>query len=130
MLKKINIASVSLFIFSSCCFAGSIALESRLPGTSIADKLLQSNALFNVYVAAAVKVGGNCRDLSAVNTALTKKPQLGKNADGSLYVASPWEEVWTVKACGKYVDVPITFIPNRNTPGTTFAINQNDVRLK
>jgi len=130
MIKKFIVLTVSFISIASCAFAGSIPVESRLPGVSLADKLLQSNALFNVYVAAGIKVGNNCRDFSAVNTMITKKPVVAKNADGQLYVASSWEEMWTVKACGKYVNVPITFIPNKNGPGTTFTIKQNDVVFK
>ena len=103
--------------------------NGRYPGTSIASKLLQKDATLSVFAAVSVKVN-NCTDLSVTDTKLEKMPEFNKVYNGQRYASSPWIEEWTVNACGKEVYVPVTFIPDDNGVGTSFAVSPNNIRLK
>lgn len=99
---------------------------SRLPGTSIADALLQRDTLLPLYTVTAVKVP-DCNDISVINTELISRPEYNKIKGNKKYASSPWNELWTVKACGKNVYVPITFVPNEK--GTSYIIKSDSVKL-
>ena len=129
-MKKYFLSSLILtllFLASRNVFAGENG--RRYPGGSIASQLLQRDATMSVFAAVSVKIK-NCTDLSVTDTKLEKMPEFNKIYNGQRYASSPWEEVWTVNACGKDVYVPVTFIPDDNGTGTSFAVSPNDIRLK
>lgn len=91
-----------------------------LPGTTLADPLLQRDALFFAFTGAGLKAPG-CKDRIVVDTAVDRS----NGANGAPGKA-PWHETWTVAACGKMLIVPMEFVPDAN--GTTINQRPADVR--
>lgn len=128
MLKRLKvIAIVFCVVFGMSCFAVNSFDNSRLPGNSIADYRLQMDTLFPVFVVVTVKMNKKCKNISVIDTELVSMPEYKKKKGNKKYASSPWEELWTVKACRKNVKVPITFIPYKN--GTSYAISQDKIEF-
>jgi len=83
------------------------------PGTTLAAPLLIHDALPFAVHAARIKRGDlNCKSMDIFDMRVDK--QLDEN--------KCWSEIWTLRACGEDVDVPISFVPNPKTGGTSFFI--------
>lgn len=94
----------------------------KLVGTSLADARLQGDAAKTVAVAASTFFPAGCKSFFATDTKLmSHNPAAGATS-------KPWQEQWTIRACGKDVVVPIRFIPDGN--GTTFAVEMHSVRAR
>lgn len=119
-------AVLCLLILGISAFAAP-KMDKTLPlkGNSMANIKLQSDTLVPVYSIAGVRVK-NCDYLSIADTKVTKQPYNLKSQDGK-YIEGQWEELWVVNACGKKVNVPITFI--LDSVGTTFSINLLKVKV-
>ena len=129
-MKKYFLSSLILtLLFLVSCNVYARENGGRYPGDSIASQLLQRDATMSVFAAVSVKIK-NCTDLSVTDTKLEKMPEFNRIYNGQRYASSPWKEVWTVNACGKDVYVRVTFIPDDNGTGTSFAVSPNDIRLK
>lgn len=86
-----------------------------LPGTTRAGPTLQLDARRGVAPYASRLLGG-CPQTATVNT-VDRGPSGPPVAPG---LDAPWSEAWTVRGCGRSVDVPVDFIPNAR--GTAFAV--------
>ena len=87
--------------------------EAFWPGTTLAAPLLIHDALLFAVNAARIKRGDlKCKSMDIFDMRVDQ--QLDEN--------KCWSEIWTFRACGKDVDVPISFVPNPKTGGTTFFI--------
>ena len=102
-------------------------LITPLPGESRASYILQGDTLTNVIVATRVHTKTTCADADVINTTVggLKNNQLVRSDPGSVVANKPWEEVWTVAACGLKMLVPIWFIPDAT--GTGFSITATDI---
>ena len=100
MIKQLAVAAL-LCAASSACMAASDA-----------DAVLQKDvtALLHASMHAYCK-----QPLKIIQQEITKKTS-GKQ---------PWEELWTVEACGHKRTATIRFIPDSKGSGTTFSIENN-----
>lgn len=100
--------------------AGKARVVSLLPGESIASPQLEHDAKLPLSgaVVAYVPKGSNC----VVDV-------LDTHLDGPAPTASkqPWNELWTVSACGKRLRVPIQFVPDAVGEGTSIHIESKAV---
>lgn len=129
-MKKYFLCSLFLtLVFFAAAGLNYAEAGNRYPGTSIASSLLQKDTTMSVFSAVMFKLP-NCTNLSVVDTKLLKMPEFNKVYNGQRYASTPWIEEWTINACGKNVYVPVTFIPDDNGTGTSFAVSPNDIRLK
>lgn len=124
MIKNLVGFLLAFFCFG-VAFADTSSLNNRLPGSSIADARLQADTLMPVFMATYI-VTNQCEEITVVDTKVTKKPTY-KQRGAYLYADSAWNETWYLKACGKKVSVPITFIPD--STGTSYAINQDNIKV-
>ena len=81
-------------------------------GKTIAGEELQRNSLFTVYSFAVRTAPATCQQFSIVDTNVTKAKENGA-----------WEEVWTVSACERNVNIPISF-----TDKGTYSVNPMGVK--
>jgi hypothetical protein len=86
-----------------------------VPGTTRADIILQSDAIFYAQAEAAL-VAKDCKSFivrdsrfEAFGTAKPPKPDPGP---GNAY--RPWWETWTMIGCGHTIDVSVDFMPHKN----------------
>jgi hypothetical protein len=103
------------------------------PGQTVASPELQKDALIMVIAAAnanhdACKAKVQAKtmtytDAFVTHTKLLNMPKpIGKTPTG-LPLLSPWDENWTVNACGTIRQIKITFIPKPDGVGTTFKVD-------
>ena len=100
--------------------SGKARVVSLLPGDSIASPQLQQDARLPLSgaVAGVVLKGQNCT-VDVLDTHLVgSAPSVPKQ---------PWNELWTVGACGKRLNVPIQFVPDAVGPGTSIHIESKAV---
>ena len=100
--------------------AGKASVISLLPGDSYAGPQLQHDAILPLYgaVAGIVLRGQNCQvDVLDTHFAGSAPP----------VPRQPWNEIWTVGACGKQLNVPIQFVPDAVGGGTSIHIDAKSV---
>ncbi len=124
MKKNILFSVLLLFVFATSVLAVDF---KRLPGTSIADNILQRDTLLPVYSAVSVNLKG-CTDMSVINTELITSPEFNKVIGNKRYASSAWKELWTVRACGEKVSVPIIFVPDEVGTGTSYMIDSGEIK--
>lgn len=97
---------------------GNANVTLLLPGTTVADPLLQREGLRLVLMAVKDSAPGCDRvvvnDTSTDAAAIGTPPEIGS-------AARPWSEIWTLSACGRALAVPVRFAPGRN--GTEIAVD-------
>lgn len=93
-----------------------------LVGTSMADPLLQKDAMQYAVLASGFKKNETCNTLYVTDTKFLKVtgPQQ-KNAP-----AAPWDEMWTLTACTQKVQVMMHFIPDAT--GTTIHTDPKETK--
>ena len=74
-----------------------------LPGGTIADYMLQTDALNIVTTAAVTRIDKECSEASVTDTAVSQPP------DGA---GQPWKERWSVDACGEPQEIDVDFTPS------------------
>ena len=84
MKKNILFSVLLLFVFATSVLAVDF---KRLPGTSIADNILQRDTLLPVYSAVSVNLKG-CTDMSVINTELITSPEFNKVIGNKRYASS------------------------------------------
>ena len=102
--------------------SGKARVVSLFPGESIASPQLQHDAQLPLSgaVAGVVLRGQNC-SVDVLDTHLAEPaPTVPKQ---------PWNELWTVGACGKRLNVPIQFVPDAVGEGTSIHIESKSVML-
>lgn len=116
VLSCIGIVFFALFFITLNCFSKSNT--GRLPGTSIADNILQRDTLLPVF-AHAQSLDERCTDIKVVDTRVSRPLINARQVDGR-NVSGDWEELWDVDICGRKVHYPITFVLDET--GTTYII--------
>ncbi len=100
---------------------GSPQYQAYYPGATSAHPILVKDtmvaAMANAILRSDVK---DCRSAEVLDMRVTDSPHTVK--DGGKEFKGVWGETWTIKACEKAVDVPITFTPDLGGGGTSFAI--------
>ena len=114
-----------VFIFIISAYNQAIAhydLSVPVEGESIANNELQFLVIQKAYKILAPKVP-TCSDFHISNTQILHYPyDVKKNKKGQ-YIKGYWEELWTVNACGKSKQLPITFFIKKKA--TQFQIDSN-----
>ncbi|MBP0582172.1 hypothetical protein J8I29_22785 [Labrys sp. LIt4] len=87
---------------------------AALPGTTLADPLLQRDALLYANLGATRAVA-DCKNFLVIDT---RAPASG-TPPGAGRLKAPWSETWTLSGCNRKVDVRMDFIPD--STGTTIA---------
>jgi len=99
MKVKILLISLVLFIMTTVAvLAYNYDITIPLKGNSLAGEEVQEDSLFTVYSFALRVADPTCQNYAITNTQVSKQ-----KANGT------WEEIWTIKACKKEIDVPIRF---------------------
>jgi len=87
-----------VLITSVCAWAYNYDITIPLKGNSLAEEEVQEDSLFTVYSFALRVADPTCQNYAITNTQVSKQK-----------VNGTWEEIWTIKACKKEIDVPIRF---------------------
>jgi hypothetical protein len=93
---------------------GKIDVAAGLSGTTVADLLLQKDAMSTALGAAARPETKDCKEVYVLNTDFVG--MVGEAKEG--VAARPWDELWTISVCQKRVIVTMHFVPGK--VGTTF----------
>jgi hypothetical protein len=95
---------------------GALSRIALLPGTTIADPLLQRDAIQYVMVQAHRLIPPDCTQARVVETRFV---EFEENPLSTVHgrKVRPWREDWRVEGCGKRVIVPVRFVPDSS--GTT-----------
>ena len=112
--------SKTFFLFYYIVPVGSSSRTALLPGTTIADPLLQRDGIR--YATLAAEANGpkpaGCNTVRVVDTAFgaygTPAPKARPGVD-----PRSWTENWTVDACGTSTLVKLSFLPDAT--GTTIS---------
>ena len=119
MLKKVFILFISLIITAGITYARGFDFNFPLHGDSIASDDLQFKILKKIYKNAASNYPA-CFDIKISDTQIVHYPYDVIKKDGK-FVSGYWKEIWTVKACDEFYQVPITFYIRKK--GTYFDID-------
>lgn len=101
---------------------GTRRLVETLPGTTVADPVLQRDAMRAAISAAQAGVPG-CRELQPVAAEFTgedSEPTAARRTQ-------PWAELWIFQGCGGVYGVPMRFAPAAQG-GTDFSAGTGGVR--
>ena len=74
-----------------------------LPGATIADYMLQADALNIVSTAAVTRIDKECNEASVTDTAVSQPPE---------GPGQPWKERWSVNTCGEKQEIDVDFTPS------------------
>lgn len=95
---------------------GALRRTALLPGTTIADPLLQQDAIQSALVQAHRLIPPACLQARVFETRFVEfEGTPSSTVHGQ--VVRPWREDWRVEGCGKRVVVPVHFVPDPT--GTT-----------
>jgi hypothetical protein len=90
------------------------------PGSSNATPLLLKDTMPSAVQNANFQLGDkNCKECFIFDMRVTEPAH--NVAEGGKMFIGVWKEVWTFRVCGKMIDVEMTFIPDANGGGTSFA---------
>jgi hypothetical protein len=97
---------------------GKMTMTALLPGSSIADLMLERDAIFYARMAMTKLAPKDCKDIRITDTRFLAygetSPKTLPGRDNRT-----WTEEWTVRACGVNGVVPMHFIPDAT--GTTIG---------
>ena len=91
---------------------GKVYPMALLPGATIADYLLQADALNIVSTAAMMRIDKECSEASVTDTAVSQPPEGAER---------PWKERWSVDACGEPQEIDVDFTPSAQG-GTNISV--------
>jgi hypothetical protein len=96
-------------------------IQAYYPGSPRAGLRLIKDAM-DAMLAAAKQRSPNqaCKDYSVFDMRVTEEPH--DVVEQGATFAGVWSEVWTFRACGVPIDVPVKFVPNAKLGGTDFVI--------
>ena len=86
-----------------------------LPGATIADYMLQADALNIVSTAAVTRIDKECNEASVTDTAVSQPPEAA---------GQPWKERWSVDACGEQQEIDVDFTPSPQGGTDISVINE------
>lgn len=118
--NKLIILILAIFLTLNIVQAKGFKLSVPLEGDSIANDTMQFNAVTDIY-SKLIKLYPTCYDFSVENTQVMHFPYDVKKKNDK-FIAGYWKEMWNINACGKTVQVPITFYIKRN--GTVYVIEK------
>ena len=98
MLKKALCSLIALAGLYTAAYAYNYDTSLPLKGKSIANAKLQEDTLFTAYMFAHRIAKPDCQDFAIVDTAVSQEK-----------VDNKWQEIWTIKACTRTVNIPINF---------------------
>jgi hypothetical protein len=102
---------------------GAASVMPLLPGTTAADPLLQREGL-RLALMAAKDRAPDCDRVAVNDTRAADAAATGTAPGGG--AARPWDEIWTLSACGRAFAVPVRFAPGRD--GTEITVDPSAVR--
>ena len=94
------------------------SIRAMLPGTGISSPDLDEDSVPSVARAARARLHRRC-PMEVTNTRLM--------GGSSVAEGQPWQEIWTVRYCGRKLSVPIRFTPDDEDDGTTIDIDSRDI---
>jgi hypothetical protein len=94
-----------------------------LPGATIADPILQKDAMTEAAAAAAKAGPKDCQSLTVINTEVLRN--VADPLEGSK--GSPWDELWTLILCATKAQVTMHFVPDKT--GTTIQTNPSETKI-
>jgi hypothetical protein len=96
-------------------------VQAYSPGAPRAGPPLIKQAM-GAMLAAAKQRSSNpaCKEYSVFDMRVTEQPH--DAVEQGTTVAGVWREVWTFRACGVPIDVPVKFVPDAKLGGTDFVI--------
>ncbi|MEW9305851.1 MULTISPECIES: hypothetical protein [Labrys] len=104
-----------LNLYFSVAADGKPQAGATLPGTTLADPLLQRDALLYANLGATRAVA-DCKNFLVIDTKAPASSQPPGTGGG---LKAPWSETWTLSGCSRKVDVRMDFTPD--STGTTIA---------
>lgn len=119
-MKKLTLLLITLTILSSNAFAQNYDFNFPLIGESIANDKLQYDVVKKIYRDTA-KIYPACTSFKVKNTQIVHYPYDVEKKKGK-YVSGYWKELWSIKACDKTIQIPITFYINKKK--TTFIYDK------
>jgi hypothetical protein len=104
---------------------GQLKSIAGLPGTSKADPVLAKDSMQYAYVGVMRKIG-QCKALQVIDTRFDDfegpaNPRAKSQKEGG----RPWQETWTLNACGMIVDSVLHFIPDEKGTAISAAVPKN-----
>jgi hypothetical protein len=99
------------------------------PGETHAGLVLQRDTVRYAFFAASVK-RKDCSSMHLRSTKFDGAPTANGSEKpvGASALSAPWQEIWSVSACGTVYDIPITFIPDAT--GTTIRAGSAGVATR
>lgn len=123
-MKKIYIIFL-IILFSAGDVKAYYDMSVPVEGKTIANEALQFKVKKHLYEKISPK-NPTCSDFIIETTELLHYPyDLKKNKRGE-YIKGYWQELWTVKYCGKKQQIPVSF--NIKKRGTEFSIEENFIQ--
>lgn len=110
-----------LNFFLSATADEKIHIAAGLPGATHADPILQRDSMLYAMIAAKAEKG--CKEIYVTNTEFLQ--DVGQPAEGAR--GKPWDELWTLYACGKRPQVKMHFIPDKT--GTTISASPGETKF-
>ena len=95
--------------------AGKLDTARMLPGDSETSGQLAAD-VHDPLLSAAMGFSHDIKPSCAIDV-------LDTHLLGSYPQRGPWQEIWLVNICGHRLNIPITFIPDAEGPGTSFSIS-------
>jgi hypothetical protein len=100
---------------------GAPLIQAYYPGAPRAGPPLIKDAMDGMLAAAKQRSSNPaCKDYSVFDMRITEQPH--DVVEQGATIAGVWREVWTFRACGVTIDVPIKFVPNAKLGATDFVI--------
>lgn len=113
-MQKLFAVCLILILGNSARAAGGYDMNTPLLGDSIASDSLQFTVVKDLYSILSSKMP-YCFDYYISDTQIVHYPYDVKKKKGK-YIKGYWKELWSVNACGKIIQVPLTFyIDGKNT---------------
>lgn len=103
---------------------GQMKRVALLPGTTIADLLLQRDALIFAAAGMAKLTPKDCKDIKDATTIDTKFLAFGEANTAMDSDKRPWTEEWTVRSCGVTGIVTMHFTPDATGTGIRSISNE------
>jgi hypothetical protein len=92
------------------------------PGSTNADPVLVQDAMYFATVAALSGWGHkDCKEIDLFDMHVNQQPY--PVAEEGRAREEIWNETWTFRVCGQMTDVDMTFFPDADRGGTTFAVD-------
>jgi hypothetical protein len=113
----------TLNFFFNASKGGKVDTFIGLPGATIADPLLQKDAMTEALAAAARPETKDCKSLDVINTEYLR--ETGAPVKGSK--GPPWDELWTFSACAAKVQVTVHFTPDPT--GASISASSTETKI-